>query len=937
MQSNSPSVHFTAKENEAASSSMTRQSYNDDRERRPLAEDQLSSYYTFSAAAALLHRPEIDPRMFASEPISLAQPHGSNPSSGLALGTFRGVILPTCEFMWSVLIFIRFGWIVGSLGVAVAWALILLCAANVAITVSSLSAIATNGIPRGNVVHMLTKSLGSGLGGAITIPSHAFAISHFQVVGSTQGLLLSTNISLTGASIYWDQVLIAIASIITIVFIPPMVGKGVVLRLSMFFMVALTIAYLSLISGLVAAPSVMNYDGQVTGIRRETFAENFGPPGPEEFAWRETLVLMVPCFVGIFTGVNQAAHLKNPLVSIPLGSWIQRHIDLDDSLPLPNGLDRRLYPSQNPPGGSHSRSCFTMPNVHTGIAWPDPWFAKVGLYLVGQGSALHSTVIGAHVLQSLAAEEIVPGLKWLGLDIESQGIPRRGSTRFHLRPYMHNPSFIKLTIIFHSSFVTAITFMTLLTMPFLFFPDLDTIATVVTMIFLLCYGLTNFACFLLSVFHQPNWRPHFRYYHPLLSLAGSVLAVVLMFQIHGFVATLAILTLLLIAWSIQLQGATAWGYGIHGLLFHLVITHLTQAEREEFFQNLPKIDLSPTDHPRDSLAAHSITIGNARLSPQAGTVHVTTWRPHIVSFVPSSPSTRRGLLSIIAQLRTKSQLCVLADLVTTEEVDTAVGKRDQDGRGGKITIAGEGIKPFRRQEVLDELVVRRKTLLQRGMEEEGIQGFAKIVTCSSVRVAQSILMQSIGLGELTPNTVISEPTPVIHAWPSPTEDSDRNVESIRELQELWLLTRRQGLSTVLCKGLSSFPGISERVRGTLDIWWIGRDGQLLLLIATLLHQHPTYRECKIRLFSMGRVGEDLKELEKRIRVHLSLMRIRVDEVKSVPIQFAEPAPLSPVERLAEEALTHELEAETMEQYTFHRGDERLLNQFQTAWTPVYCA
>ncbi|RUP46529.1 amino acid permease-domain-containing protein [Jimgerdemannia flammicorona] len=685
MQSNSPSVHFTAKENEAASSSMTRQSYNDDRERRPLAEDQLSSYYTFSAAAALLHRPEIDPRMFASEPISLAQPHGSNPSSGLALGTFRGVILPTCEFMWSVLIFIRFGWIVGSLGVAVAWALILLCAANVAITVSSLSAIATNGIPRGNVVHMLTKSLGSGLGGAITL-MYYLGLSTFtaiEVVGSTQGLLLSTNISLTGASIYWDQVLIAIASIITIVFIPPMVGKGVVLRLSMFFMVALTIAYLSLISGLVAAPSVMNYDGQVTGIRRETFAENFGPPGPEEFAWRETLVLMVPCFVGIFTGVNQAAHLKNPLVSIPLGGFSAISISMTLYLCLTGLIGACI----------HHKILLEDLTVVPGIAWPDPWFAKVGLYLVGQGSALHSTVIGAHVLQSLATEEIVPGLKWLGLDIESQGIPRR-----------------------------AITFMTLLTMPFLFFPDLDTIATVVTMIFLLCYGLTNFACFLLSVFHQPNWRPHFRYYHPLLSLAGSVLAVVLMFQIHGFVATLAILTLLLIAWSIQLQGATAWGYGIHGLLFHLVITHLTQAEREEFFQNLPKIDLSPTDHPRDSLAAHSITIGNARLSPQAGTVHVTTWRPHIVSFVPSSPSTRRGLLSIIAQLRTKSQLCVLADLVTTEEVDTAVGKRDQDGRGGKITIAGEGIKPFRRQEVLDELVVRRKTLLQRGMEEEGIQG-----------------------------------------------------------------------------------------------------------------------------------------------------------------------------------------------------------------------
>lgn len=30
-----------------------------------------------------------------------------------AVGTFRGVVVPTCEFAWSVLIFIRFGFIVG--------------------------------------------------------------------------------------------------------------------------------------------------------------------------------------------------------------------------------------------------------------------------------------------------------------------------------------------------------------------------------------------------------------------------------------------------------------------------------------------------------------------------------------------------------------------------------------------------------------------------------------------------------------------------------------------------------------------------------------------------------------------------------------------------------------------------------------------------------
>lgn len=149
--------------------------------------------------------------------------------------------------------------------------------------------------------------------------------------------------------------------------------------------------------------------------------------------------------------------------------------------------------------------------------------------------------------------------------------------------------------------------------------------------------------------------------------------------------------------------------GIHGLLFYLVLTHLTQVEHDEFYENLRKIDLS-TDHPTYS----------PRLPAQISTVHLKTWRPHILSFVPLQPRIRKGLLSIVAQLRIKSQLCVLADLVTSEEVDLAVMVRAE--RGGITIAAGTQIGKFERQEVIDEMVVRRKTLLQKEMEEEEIQG-----------------------------------------------------------------------------------------------------------------------------------------------------------------------------------------------------------------------
>lgn len=165
------STCFTIESEDRVSENTKIQLNHDGQEYQPLNESQPSGYYTFASDNSILNHPEIDPRTFIFDPNTFGaanmQYSGSDTFTDMKLGTFRGVLLPTCEFMWSVLIFIRFGWIVGSLGIGMTWALIFLCALNVAITMSSLSAITTNGIPRGNVVNMLTKSLGSGLGGAI--------------------------------------------------------------------------------------------------------------------------------------------------------------------------------------------------------------------------------------------------------------------------------------------------------------------------------------------------------------------------------------------------------------------------------------------------------------------------------------------------------------------------------------------------------------------------------------------------------------------------------------------------------------------------------------------------------------------------------------------------------------------------------------------------
>ena len=67
--------------------------------------------------------------------------------------------------MWGILIFLRFGWCVGQVGLLPTLGAVLLSAACQFLSASSLSAVATNGLVSrsGGSYYMLTKALGLGV------------------------------------------------------------------------------------------------------------------------------------------------------------------------------------------------------------------------------------------------------------------------------------------------------------------------------------------------------------------------------------------------------------------------------------------------------------------------------------------------------------------------------------------------------------------------------------------------------------------------------------------------------------------------------------------------------------------------------------------------------------------------------------------------------
>ena len=85
-------------------------------------------------------------------------------------GTFGGVFTPCTLTILGVIMFLRFGQVVGNAGVWTALAIVLVSKAITTLTALSLSAIATNTRVRGGgAYYMISRSLGAEYGGSIGV------------------------------------------------------------------------------------------------------------------------------------------------------------------------------------------------------------------------------------------------------------------------------------------------------------------------------------------------------------------------------------------------------------------------------------------------------------------------------------------------------------------------------------------------------------------------------------------------------------------------------------------------------------------------------------------------------------------------------------------------------------------------------------------------
>jgi len=437
---------------------------------------------------------------------------------------FGGVFTPCTLTILGVIMFLRFGYVVGQAGVFYAVVIIAASTLITLLTTLSLSAIATNTeVKGGGAYFLISRSLGVEFGGAIGLVfflAQAISVAMY-VIGFSEAVVDSIFPNLS------NTVVATICNIF--VFGCVYIGAGWTIRLQYFI---LTILLASLGSF---------YLGAIPAFDPALFQENLSSSFNDETLFT-MFALFFPAVTGIMAGANMSGDLKDPARSIPMGTLLS--ILFTSAIYLSLALLM---------GGARTSDVLAGESMVIADISAIPFLITTGVIAATLSSALGSMMGAPRILQAFAKDNVFPALRPFAIGNGKTNEPRRATV---------------LTFMISQAAVLLI-------------GDLNSIAPLITMFFMLTYGLLNLATFYEAITKNPSYRPRFRYSHWTTSLAGALGCLCVMFLIHWLWASIAIIGMGGLYFYIsQKQVQTRWGDLQRGLLFERTRKNLLKLEKE---------------------------------------------------------------------------------------------------------------------------------------------------------------------------------------------------------------------------------------------------------------------------------------------------------------------------------------------------------------------
>ncbi|MBN1760350.1 MAG: amino acid permease [Chitinispirillaceae bacterium] len=514
------------------------------------------------------------------------------PSSEAAkFSTFGGVFTPSILTILGVIMFMRAGFVLGHAGILSTLLILGISKLITILTGLSISAIATNtDVKGGGAYFLISRTLGPEFGGTIGLALYmAQTLSvPFYILGFTEAVVTTVPVLKP-----W----FAAISFITmaLIFLVTFKGADLAIKAQYFIMGILGISILAFMGG-----GLLKFDHAM-------FAVNFRPHPDSEFQFWPLFAIYFPAVTGIMAGVNMSGDLKNPSKSIPLGTFAAIGVGL-----LIYGGQILIC------GGSVARedlitrpyqSLMNMVPLHLGI------LVAFGVFAATLSSALGSLLGAPRILQSLGKDRLLTPANPFAATTRS-GEPRR-----------------------------ALLLTTGISIIVLYFARgggeggaLNVVASVVTMLFLWTYGITNLAAFVESFSRNPSFRPRFKLFHWFPALVGALSCFAVAFLIDPVTALGAVvLIVLLFMYVRRYVSASSFGDARHGFYY---------------------------SRTRDNL----FTLAQMP-------IHSKNWRPTIIVF-SGNPNNRLTLVQYADWLGSGRGIITLAGILTGD-FDRMVEQRNQ--------------------------------------------------------------------------------------------------------------------------------------------------------------------------------------------------------------------------------------------------------------------
>jgi amino acid transporter len=412
---------------------------------------------------------------------SVAKKFGTAPVFFTAISTILGAIL-----------FLRFGFAVGTLGFYGVIAIIILGHLVTIPTALAISEIATNKrVEGGGEYFIISRSFGLNIGATVGIAlylSQAISVA-FYVIAFTEAFGFFFDYAQQAYGYDLPRQVVSIPSMLVLSAL--ILTKGANLGVKALYVVVVVLF----------AALVMFFLGSTPYAGEQNFTLFSGEfRNSKDFF--VIFAIVFPAFTGMTAGVGLSGDLKNPSKSIPFGTIAATVI----GMVIYFFIVYKLALSASP------EDLLSNQLIMGNIAISGAIIIPLGLAASTISSALGSVMVAPRTLQAIAIDKAFPGKginRWLAAGREKDGEP------------------------FNASLVTV-----LIAVAFVALGNVNSVAEVISMFFMVTYGALCLISFLNHFGSSPSYRPSFksRWY---LSLIGFIVSIWVMFKINTPYALLA--------------------------------------------------------------------------------------------------------------------------------------------------------------------------------------------------------------------------------------------------------------------------------------------------------------------------------------------------------------------------------------------------------------